>query len=324
MSTLPPGWTTASIGEITEPYLSIDPHKTPRTIYNYIDIGSIDNTSQTISEPKRFVGQAAPSRARRLVKSGDVLFSTVRTYLRNVAQVPPSLDNALASTGIAVLRPSEGIDARYLFHWLRSDDFIANISEAQDGTMYPAVRDKDVSSGRIPLPPSKEQHRIASKIDGLLARLNPARNDLGRAILLIERYKRAILTAAFDGSLVAGKRTASIQSVQLSELIDDGPTNGWSPKAGPDAKGALSLKLTATTSGVLRLDAKAVKRIYERPEENSKYWLVPGDLLVQRANTIEYLGSTAIFDGPVKTYIYPDLMMRLRINDHELRRYLWR
>lgn len=110
----------------------------------------------------------------------------------------------------------------------------------------------------------------------------------------------------------------------LSDLICDGPSNGWSPKSGADAHGALTLKLTATTSGELRLDEDAIKRIYENPERTSRYWLRPGDVLVQRANTIEYLGATAIFDGPERTYIYPDLMMRVRISDEALRRYVWR
>jgi len=110
----------------------------------------------------------------------------------------------------------------------------------------------------------------------------------------------------------------------LSDFVDEGPTNGWSPKTGPDAMGALSLKLTATTSGYLRLDEAAVKRLYERPEESSRYWLKPGDLLVQRANALEHLGAAAIYDGPPLTYVYPDLMMRLRISDSHQCRYLWR
>jgi type I restriction enzyme S subunit len=100
--------------------------------------------------------------------------------------------------------------------------------------------------------------------------------------------------------------------------------NGWSPKSGPEATGALTLKLTATTSGHLRLDAAAVKRIYETPPPSSAYWLKPGDLLVQRSNSIEYVGAAAIYEGPADTYIYPDLMMRIRLKEEIDRRYIWR
>ena len=74
--------------------------------------------------------------------------------------------------------------------------------------------------------------------------------------------------------------------------------------------------------GQMRNDA--VKRIYETPLPSSTYWLQPGDLLVQRSNTIEYVGASAIFDGPPNVYIYPDLMMRVRIGERVDRQYVWR
>ncbi len=98
----------------------------------------------------------------------------------------------------------------------------------------------------------------------------------------------------------------------------------YHPPAANGDKGTLSLRLTATTSGDFRLDDNAVKRVDAVFPASSKYWLKSGDLLVQRANTIEYVGSSAIFDGPEHTYIYPDLMMRIRIEDELIRKYVWR
>ncbi|WP_437826361.1 restriction endonuclease subunit S [Sorangium sp. So ce1153] len=97
------------------------------------------------------------------------------------------------------------------------------------------------------------------------------------------------------------------------ELIAEGPTNGYSPQSGHDAAGTLTLKLTATTGGKMRLDANATKRIYEHIPADSKLWLQPNDILIQRANTLEHVGTAAIYDGPPATYIYPDLMMRVRV-----------
>jgi type I restriction enzyme S subunit len=71
------------------------------------------------------------------------------------------------------------------------------------------------------------------------------------------------------------------------------------------------------------LSPKTTKRIYDELERDSPFWLRPGDLLVQRANSLEYVGSSAVYDGPEMTYIYPDLMMRLRITDPTLRTYVW-
>jgi type I restriction enzyme S subunit len=212
-------WAHATVGEVTVPYSTIDPHKFPDRHYRYIDIGSIDNTRQLITEPKSFLGKDAPSRARRVVQSGDILFSTVRTYLKNIAMVPKHLDGALTSTGIAVLRPSRAVDPDYLFRWICSDEFVAKISESQDGTMYPAVRDQDVANGRIPLPPIAEQRRIATKLNTRLQRSKTARAELDRIPRLVERYKQAVMAAAFRGELTAEWRKGKGKSRSGTELL---------------------------------------------------------------------------------------------------------
>src|SRR4051812_46332494 len=103
MTTLPSGWTETKVNDVTQPFESIDPGRQPDRVFRYIDIGSIDNKSQHIAEPKEIKGSDAPSRARRVVKAGDTLFSTVRTYLKNVAIVPEELHGELTSTGTVVL-----------------------------------------------------------------------------------------------------------------------------------------------------------------------------------------------------------------------------
>jgi len=229
MSELPKGWVGATVAELTLPFDTVDPKREPDAEFTYVDIGSIDNTTQTITNPKTFFGRDAPSRARRVIKQGDILFSTVRTYLKNIAQVPAELDGKLTSTGISVLRPSSGLDGRYLFNWICSDDFITTMSKAQDGALYPAVNDKDVAGAFIPLPPLTEQRRIVAKVDGLTARTARARKELDSIPTLIARYKEALLTAALSGKLTAewrqkagidaGKpKTVSIETPALFEM----------------------------------------------------------------------------------------------------------
>lgn len=201
MSGLPAGWLLATIEGVTSPIESIDPYNTPQRQFRYVDIGSIDNKTQSIREAKAFLGCDAPSRARRVIRTSDTLFSTVRTYLKNVALVPPSLDGELTSTGIAVLRPNEAVDPRYLYRWACSNSFIEPLSEAQDGTMYPAVSDRDVAAAPIPLPPLPEQRRIVAKIDSLTAKSRRARDHLDHIPRLVEKYKQAVLAAAFRGDL---------------------------------------------------------------------------------------------------------------------------
>jgi type I restriction enzyme S subunit len=112
--------------------------------------------------------------------------------------------------------------------------------------------------------------------------------------------------------------------VPLGELITEGPTNGYSPRSGDNPKGTLSLKLTATTRGVMDLSDRAVKRLNEVIPKDSKFWLRPGDILIQRANSLEYVGMAAIYDGPPCKYIYPDLMIRIRVASPTMARWIWR
>ena len=201
MSALPNGWFEAAISDVTKPFGLTDPTKTPEKIFKYVDIGSIDNNSQTIGNFKVIKGSEAPSRARRVIHTDDTLFSTVRTYLKNIALVPEELDGQLTSTGIAVLRPNEALDPKYLFMWASSDKFVDEVSVAQDGTMYPAVSDRDVANAVIRVPPLAEQQRIVAKIDSLSAKSRRSRDQLDHIPRLVEKYKQAILAAAFRGEL---------------------------------------------------------------------------------------------------------------------------
>lgn len=110
----------------------------------------------------------------------------------------------------------------------------------------------------------------------------------------------------------------------LAHLVVEGPTNGYSPKASTDGTGTLALKLTATTRDRIDLGPKAVKQLGETIPAGSNLFLRTGDLLFQRGNTPEYVGISAIFEGPPDTYIYPDLLIRVRLTDPKMVRWIWR
>lgn len=91
----------------------------------YIDIAAVDKDLKKIVEPTLCLGSEAPSRARQLVQTNDVLVSTVRPNLNSVAVVTEEFNGATASTGYTVLRPlPEILDSQYLFHWVKADHFI--------------------------------------------------------------------------------------------------------------------------------------------------------------------------------------------------------
>ncbi|MBA2344519.1 MAG: restriction endonuclease subunit S, partial [Rubrobacter sp.] len=110
----------------------------------------------------------------------------------------------------------------------------------------------------------------------------------------------------------------------LSDLVVSGPQNGYSARSGKDAPGTLTLSLAATSSGHLILNQETKKRLYEVIDPQSDLFLKPGDVLVQRSNTLDLVGTTVVFNGPSNEYVYPDLMMRLRFRDSATAHWFWR
>ena len=207
---LPGGWTSTTIGEITSLIEKVIPQDKPTEPFTYLDISSVDNSIQKIVEPKRYLGADAPSRARQLVKAYDVLFSTVRTYLQNIAMVPEIYDGQIASTGFSVLRASKNVLPKYLFYYTLTDTFLNPLNDLQRGTSYPAVRDGDVRVQPFPLPPLPEQERIVAKIEELFTQLDAGTAALKRVRVGLKRYKASVLKAAVEGRLLPSGRSVAV------------------------------------------------------------------------------------------------------------------
>ena len=138
----------------------------PDEEFRYIDLSAVDQDTKSITEAREIACAEAPSRARQLVRTGDVLVSTVRPNLNGVALVPNDLNGATASTGFCVLRPDpEKLSGSYLFHWVKSAAFVGDMVSKATGASYPAVSDRIIFESLFPLPPLEEQHRIAAILD---------------------------------------------------------------------------------------------------------------------------------------------------------------
>jgi len=163
---LPVGWEWVRISEIGHDW----GQKTPDLQFTYIDVGSINKELGIISEPEIVQAENAPSRARKIVKEGTVVYSTVRPYLLNIATVSEKFDpEPIASTAFAIIHPFKGIFSNYIYYYLRSSTFITYVEGCQTGIAYPAINDKQFFSGLIAIPPSHEQDLIVNKVGELMA-----------------------------------------------------------------------------------------------------------------------------------------------------------
>lgn len=182
----------------------------PQYKFSYIDIGSIDNIHQKLNQNENIVeAKDAPSRARKIVKYGDIIYSTVRPYLHNMCIIDKEFGfKPIASTGFAVMSCLGKLYNRYLFFYLMSPTFdnYANASENARGATYPAINDDRLYRAIVPIPPIEEQHRIVAKIEEIL----PYIDKYDKAYTKLEAFnkkfpedmKKSILQMAMQGKLV--------------------------------------------------------------------------------------------------------------------------
>lgn len=191
---LPLGWAWARL-----PQISYDLGQgAPTQAFTYIDVAAIDNKRAVVTDAVEVVQAAdAPSRARKRVSVGSVIYSTVRPYLKNIAIVEKVYTpSAIVSTAFAVMHPHTGVSAKYLLHYLRSAVFTQFVASKMAGIAYPAINDSSFFCGIVALPPTAEQERIVARVDELM-RLCDALEAKGR----LEAEQHARLLGTLLGTL---------------------------------------------------------------------------------------------------------------------------
>lgn len=316
MSSLPDGWKRRRIGSLCK-LVNGRAFKPSDWSETGLPIVRIQNLNNAAAKFNRFNGEVHP---RFLIDSGALLFAWSGTPGTSFGAHIWNGGTAVLNQHIFnVLFDESQLDKRF-FQIAINQKLDELIDKAHGGVGLRHVTKGKFEATEIDFPSLDEQRRIVATLEKALARSRDARLELSKIPSLVQRYRQAVLTtlASSDG------KGGCWPLVPLGELIDDGPTNGYSPRSGDNPTGTLSLKLTATTRGRLDLSDRAIKRLNEVIPKDSKYWLSDGDILIQRSNSLEYVGVAAIYEGPSHTYIYPDLMVRVRVASPTLRRWIWR
>lgn len=180
---------------------SITERTNPNYLLKYIDIGNV-TFSGLLNEPEEMIFAIAPSRARRIVNSGDTILSTVRTYLKAIAFFEKAEENLIASTGFAVLSPKRQIIPKYLKYLLSSSYFLHKVNFWAIGVNYPSINNDRLMAIKVAIPPTlKEQKEIIEFIEMGLEKYN---KTISKAQLEIEKakeYQESLITQVVSGQL---------------------------------------------------------------------------------------------------------------------------
>lgn len=219
---IPDGWEWVRLDDIVYNH----GQKKPNNIFCYIDIGLIDNQKhQLTNDEKVILPESAPSRARKIVKDGDILYATVRPYLHNMCIMNKKFSyEAIASTGFAVMTTYSGVFNKYLFFCLLSPEFdkYANSNKNSKGVAYPAINDTALYKACIPLPPLAEQHRIVAKLEELQPDIDAYDKAQTELRTIEQRFpdamKKSLLQYAIEGKLVPQRKEEGTAKELLAEI----------------------------------------------------------------------------------------------------------
>lgn len=250
------------------------------------------------------LGAEIKTKTQQVCKTGEFLVAEIDAKVGGFGIVPESLDGAIVSSHYFLFGIDDTLlDRRFLGFFTRTPTFREQVS-AQGSTNYAAIRPSDVLNYEIPLPPLSEQRRIVAWIEKLAAKIEEARGLRKQAVEEGEALVKSFITRALDGVPIDGS---------LGEVLLEKPKNGWSARCDNAATGIPVLSLGAITG--FRYRETEFKRTSEPTSSFAHYWLHEGDLLISRSNTPELVGHAAIYTGSPSPCIYPDLMMRLAIDE---------
>jgi len=288
-----------------------------KTNHPYIRVTDFKDQSVNMSKVK-FIDEDTFSSIKNYTISCKDIYVSIAGSIGKVGVVPDELDDANLTENAAKITNINGVSKEYLLYTLLTDLAQEQMGRATVSTTQAKLALCRIETVCIPLAPIAEQKRIVDTIVDLFADLDKAVENAQTIIEGYEIRKNAVLYQAFNGELTEEWRKANGVSAQwddfvLLDVLKDKPRNGYSPQPVNYPTNTKSMTLSATTSGTFA--PEHFKYIDEEIPDNSHLWMIPGDILIQRANSLEKVGTSAIYTGGYHEFIYPDLMMKLQVKD---------
>jgi type I restriction enzyme S subunit len=316
VSGLPKGWVEARIGAVADLRLGkmLDQAKnqgkpTPylRNInvrWGAFDLSDIAEMRMTDSDRQKYS-----------IRNGDVMVCEGGEPGR--AAVWRGDRNAFGfQKALIRLRAREGISPEWFVHFLKHASNTGTLSEHFTGTTIKHLPQIALFSTRLPLPPLPEQRRIVAKLDSLTGRTARAREELGRIQRLIQRYREAILSSAFDGVFVGLPSTDQVPLLTYVRSLDQ----GWSPKCessgSDDPNDWAVIKTTAIQP--IHFTASENKRLPSMLQPRPSIQIQAGDVLITRAGPRSRVGISCVVTTARPRLMLCDKAYRIRVKDGEV------
>lgn len=197
---IPKHWELKKLKHIVSYNTEVLTDKTdPSYEFTYVEIGDVDYIDG-ISYKSKTVFSDSPSRARRVLRNGDVIISTVRTYLRAIGLIDRE-DDLIGSTGFCVLRSSKEVSEKYLSYAVRSEWFISDVISNSEGVSYPAINSPDLVNLKVTLPPLNEQIEIENILDVEIKKSDDLISKETNRIELLKEYRQSLISNVVTGKV---------------------------------------------------------------------------------------------------------------------------
>lgn len=297
MSDLPPGWELARLGDLgCEVRGSVKPE--PGTTYALYSVPTYPT-----GKPELLDGERIGS-SKRPVEPGDVLLCKINPRINRVWSVGQRSEGLpqIASPEYLVFRTPDARLGSYLRWFLQGPAFRRWIELSVEGATGSHTRAKSgpILEQQVPVPPVAEQERIVAAIDEHLSRLGAANVALRSSGCRLEILQRRLVDAAVEG-----------EPVRLGDMLREPLRNGLSARASQNG----SIRVATLTAVTEAAFVEANTKLIEPPARSvDDLWMQPGDIYIQRSNTPELVGTAALFDGPPDWAIFPDLLIRVRVD----------
>lgn len=197
---IPESWTVDKVKYCSNlDSCKLSEHTDPEYEFKYIDISSVTEYGG-IGETTEMTFDKSPSRARMVVNNGDIIISTVRTYLKAIAYID-SLNDHICSTGFCVVTPNKKLHPKFGYYLLQSDYFVQRIVSQSVGVSYPAISSAEIGNMPIVIPSIREQSRIADYLDQKCAEIDAIIAAKEKTNELLKERRQSIIYEAVTKGL---------------------------------------------------------------------------------------------------------------------------